>query len=145
METKSTAQGNHRAWVDDYETREGQDMDMSKFKAEGNSSDLKAKDFIGKNLKLTIERVETVTYLASEKDPEQTRPVLYFVGKEKRLVLNGTNVKILCVAYGDDGDNWIDHEIGLSTADYTAKGFGHGWVVTILDVKPETFDDDIPF
>ena len=120
-------------------------MDMSKFKAEGNSSDLKAKDFIGKNLKLTIERAEPVTYPASEKDPEQTRPVVYFVGKEKRLVLNGTNVKILCAAYGDDGDNWINHEIGLSTADYTAKGFGHGWVVTILDVKPETFDDDIPF
>ena len=120
-------------------------MDMSKFKAEGNSSDLKAKDFIGKNLKLKIERVETVTYPADEKQPEQTRPVLYFIGKDKRLVLNGTNVKILCAAYGDDSEKWLGHHIGLSTVDYTAKGYGHGWVIKPLDVELETFDDDIPF
>ena len=120
-------------------------MDMSKYKSDGNSSDLKAKDFIGKNLKLVIEKVETVTYPASDTQPEQTKPVLYFVGKEKRLVMNGTNVEILCTAYGNDSESWVRHEIGLSTADYTAKGFGHGWVVTPLDVEPEEFNDDIPF
>ena len=120
-------------------------MDMSKFKSDGNSSDLKAKDFIGKSFTLKIERVETVTYPANEKQPEQTKPVLYFIGKDKRLVLNGTNTDILCGAYGDDSEGWVNHEIGLSTADYTAKGFGHGWVVKPLDVEPEAFDDDIPF
>ena len=119
--------------------------DMSKYKAEGNSDDLKAKDFIGKNLKLTIERVETVTYPAEENKPEQTRPVLYFVGKEKRLVVNGTNTETLCDAYGDDSEGWTEKDISLTTKDYTAKGFGHGWIVTALDVKAPDFDDDIPF
>ena len=118
---------------------------MSKYKAEGNSNDLKAKDFIGKNLKLTIERVETVTYPAEESKPEQTRPVLYFVGKQKRLVLNGTNTETLCVGYGDDSDGWIEKEIGLTTKDYTSKGFGHGWIVKALDATPPEFNDDIPF
>lgn len=120
-------------------------MDMSRFKAEGNSSDLKAKDFIGKNLKLTIERVETVTYPAADNQAEQTKPALYFVGKELRLILNGTNTETLCNAYGDDSEGWASREIGLTTKDYTSKGFGHGWIVTPLDVKPEDFDDDIPF
>lgn len=115
---------------------------MSKYKAEGNTNDLKAKDFIGKNLKLTIERVETVTYPAHENQPEQTKPALYFVGKQKRLILNGSNTETLCTAFGDDSDEWIGKEIALTTKDYTAKGFGHGWIVAPLSVD---FNDDIPF
>ncbi len=117
-------------------------MDMSKFKAEGNKDDLKAKDFIGKNFKLVIERVSTVTYEANDDQPENTRGVLYFVGKEKRLVLNGTNAETLCAAYGDDSDGWAGKEISLSTKDYTSKGFGHGWIVAALG---QDFDDAIPF
>ncbi len=117
-------------------------MDMSQYKGEGNTTDLQAKDFIGKSLKLVIERVESVTYPAKEAQPEQTKAVLYFVGKEKRLVLNGTNTGILCNAYGNDSEDWVGKEIGLTTADYTSKGFGHGWVVQALD---QEFSDDIPF
>ena len=117
-------------------------MDMSKFKSEGNSDDLKAKDFIGKNFKLVIERVDTVTYPANDDQPENTRGVLYFVGKEKRLVLNGTNTETLCNAYGDDSEGWAGKEISLSTKDYTSKGYGHGWIVSALG---QDFDDSIPF
>jgi hypothetical protein len=117
-------------------------MDMSKFKPEGNTDDLKAKDFIGKNLKLKIERVDTVTYPANDNQPEQTKAVLYFVGKEKRLVLNGTNTETLCNAYGDDSEGWAGKDIALTTKDYTDKGFGHGWIVQALEVE---FDDPIPF
>ena len=120
-------------------------MDMSKYKAESNSDDLKAKDFIGKNLKLTIERVETVTYPANDNKPEQTRGVLYFVGKDKRLVLNSTNNDILRAAFGDESEGWIGKEIGLTTKDYTAKGFGHGWLLTPLDTELPEYDDTIPF
>ena len=120
-------------------------MDMSQYKAGSNSDDLKAKDFIGKNLKLTIERVDTVTYPAEENKPAQTRPAVYFVGKDKRLVCNGTNTEILCNAFGSESDSWAGKQIGLSTADYTHKGFGHGWIVTPLNVAPPDFDDEIPF
>jgi hypothetical protein len=51
----------------------------------------------------------------------------------------------LCEAYGDDSDGWIEHEIGLTVADYTDKGFGHGWIVRALDVAEPDFDDEIPF
>ena len=131
-------------WLNDYE-KEDEQMDMSKYKSDGNSADLKAKDFIGKNLKLVIERVDTVTYPANESQAEQTKAVLYFEGKDKRLVLNGTNTEILCNAYESYSEGWVGKEIGLSTADYTAKGFGHGWVVTPLDVAPPDFSDEIPF
>lgn len=117
-------------------------MDMSQYKGEGNTTDLKAKDFIGKNMRVTIERVDTVTYPADDNKPEQTKAVLYFVGKEKRLVLNGTNTETLCNAYGTESDGWLGKEIGLSVKDYTDKGFGHGWIVQALDME---MDSDIPF
>ena len=117
-------------------------LNMKSFVHEQKSEDLKAKDFVGKNLKLTIDRVETVTYPPNEKQPEQTKPVLYFVGKDKRLVLNSTNTETLCNAYGDDSDGWAEKNISLTTKDYSAEGFGVGWIVAALDVE---FNDDIPF
>lgn len=119
-------------------------MDMTQY-SQSDSNDLKAADFIGKNLKVFIEKVTIRNFEGTEKMPANSKPSLSFKDKEKTLVLNATNTKILCEAYGDDSDSWIGHEIGLSVADYTSKGFGHGWVVTPLDVEPEDFDDDIPF
>jgi hypothetical protein len=116
---------------------------MRKYGSSGNSDDLKAADFKGQNLRVTIESVGTRTYPAREGMSEQTKSILGFVGKEKTLVLNGTNNDILCDAYGDDGDDWVGHEIGLSTKEY--ENFPTGWVVTPLDVAPPDFDDDIPF
>ena len=119
-------------------------MDMSKY-GQSDSNDLKAADFIGKNLKVVIDKVTLRNFEASEKMPANSKPSLSFVGKEKGLVLNATNTKTLCDAYGDDSDSWIGHEIGLTVEDYTAKGFGHGWIVKPLDVEEPDFDDDLPF
>ncbi len=117
-------------------------MDRSSFNPSGgNSNDLKAADFLGKNLKLVIERVDTVIYNEGE-DNEQKKTVLYFVGKEKRLVLNGTNNETLCSGYGVDDDEWPGKEIGLTTKEYTAEGFPPGWILSCLDAD---FEDDIPF
>lgn len=119
-------------------------MDMSKY-SQSDSNDLKAADFIGKNLKVKISKVEIRNFEASEKMAANSKPALHFEGKEKQLVLNATNTKTLCDAYGSDSDAWIGREIGLTVADYTHKGFGHGWVVTPLDVEAPEFDDEIPF
>jgi len=117
-------------------------MDRSKFNPSGgNSNDLKAVDFLGKNLKLTIERVDTVIYNEGELD-ENSKTVLYFVGKEKRLVCNASNNEILCNAYGSDDTSWPEKEIGLTTKEYTAEGFPPGWIVSALDAE---FESDIPF
>jgi hypothetical protein len=117
-------------------------MDRSKFNPSGgNSNDLKAADFLGKNLKLTIERVDTVIY--NEGEPNESRKtVLYFVGKEKRLVLNATNNEVLCNAYGDNDDGWPEKEVGLTTKEYSAEGFPPGWIVAALSAD---FEDDILF
>ena len=117
---------------------------MTKY-SQSDSKDLKAADFIGKNLKVIINNTEIRDYPAKDGNPATSKPVLSFEGKEKQLVLNATNTKTLCNAYGSDSDGWNGHEIGLTVADYTDRGFGHGWVVTPLDVEPEDFDDDIPF
>lgn len=117
-------------------------MDMKKFVQENKSEDLKAKDFVGKNLKVKISKVDTVTYPANDSQPEQTKPVLYFEGKEKRLVLNSTNTETLCNAFTPDSDQWVGQEISLTTKDYTAEGFGIGWIVAALSGD---FDDTIPF
>ena len=117
-------------------------MDMNSFVNENKSDDLKAKDFVGKNLKVEIEKVDTVTYPANDSQAEQTKPVLYFVGKEKRLVLNSTNTETLCNAFTAASTEWIGKEISLTTKDYSAEGFGVGWIVAALN--PD-FDDSIPF
>lgn len=128
-------------WIKDYE---GETMDMTKY-SQSDSKDLKAAEFIGKNLKVTISGIEIRDYPADNNKPANSKPVLSFVGKDKQLVLNATNTKILCGAYGNDSNGWEGHEIGLTVADYTDKGFGHGWVVQPLDVEPADFTDDIPF
>lgn len=119
-------------------------VDMTKY-SQGDSNDLKASDFIGKNLKVTISKVEIRNFEASEKMAANSKPALHFEGKEKTLVLNATNTKTLCEAYGGDSEGWIGKQVGLTVADYTSKGFGHGWIVTPLDVEPPEFSDEIPF
>ena len=117
---------------------------MTKY-SQSDSNDLKAADHIGQNMKVTIDKVTIRNFEATDKMVANSKPSLSFRDREKALVLNATNTKILCDAYGDDSDGWINHEIGLSVADYTAKGFGHGWVVTPLDVAGPEFSDEIPF
>ncbi len=119
-------------------------MDMTKF-AETSSNDLKAKDFIGKNLKVKIIDVAVTHYDATDSQPASDKARLSFEGKEKGLVLNTTNTQTLIAAYGKDSDSWVNHEIGLHVVDYTAKGFPHGWIVTPLDVAAPEFEDSIPF
>jgi hypothetical protein len=119
-------------------------MDASKY-SQSDSKDLKAAEFIGKNLKVTIESAELRNFEASDKQPANSKIALKFVGKEKTLVLNATNTKALCTAYGNDTDDWVNHEIALTVADYTDKGYGHGWIVTALDIAPPDYDDEIPF
>lgn len=116
-------------------------VDATRYTSSGNSDDLKAKDFVGKNMKLTIHHVEEVTYDGDDGKKDE-KLALHFAGKEKRLILNATNTGTLVEAYGSETDQWTGKEIALSTKDYTDKGFGHGWIVQPLDVE---LDDDIPF
>jgi len=115
------------------------DMDMTKF-SQSESKYLKAADFVGKRLKVVISDVKAVELEAEDGRPAQTKPALFFEGKEKGLLLNPTNTKGLCEAYGTDSDGWVGKEIGLSVKEY--DNFPPGWVVAPLEVE---FEEDVPF
>jgi hypothetical protein len=117
---------------------------MTKY-AESQSKDLKAAEFIGKNIKVRIASVTIQHFDATDQQPAQDKPRLSFVGKEKGLILNKPNTQTLVKAYGTDSETWVGHEVGLTVKDYSDKGFGHGWIVTPLDVKGPDFETDVPF
>jgi hypothetical protein len=114
-------------------------MDMTQF-AGSESNWLKAEDIKGKNVKAVIREVSAVHFDAQNDKPAQDKAALKFEGREKGVILNATNTKILINAYGKDSEKWLGKEIGLTTKEY--EGFGSGIVVVILDAD---FDDDIPF
>lgn len=137
-------------WLQDYSAAydkfykpEGESnmTDMTQY-ASAESNDLKAADFVGKNLKVKISSVEIRNYPAREGQPAAEKGALHFEGKEKTLVLNKTNTKILINAYGKDSESWAGHEVGLSTQE-TEKGTG--WVVTPLDIEAPEYAEDVPF
>ena len=134
----------YEEWLNAYdnESRRLRDMvDMTKYSG-GESKFLKAKDFEGQNLKVVIDRLEEAHFEANDFGPATNKPILYFKGKERGLVVSPSNVKILIEAYGSDSDSWSGREIGLSTKKYEK---GTGWIITPLDVEPVAFDDAIPF
>ena len=71
---------------------------------------LKAHDLGGKTVKATIRHVLV------EKIGSDTKPVLYFKGKEKGMVLNKTNAFTVSQAFGMDTDDWGGGEIEIFAA-----------------------------
>ena len=83
-----------------------------------------------------IDRVELAN-LAQEGHPEEKKPVLFFRGKQKGMVLNKGNWQILEEAYGDS-DDWGGHTCSLYiTATNTPDGKPcMGLRVAISKAKP---------
>ena len=77
---------------------------------------LKAADLDDKPRTLKMQRVEM------GKIGDDTKPVLYFSGEEKGLVVNKTNANIITKIYGDDTDDWIGQDIILYPAMVEFKG-----------------------
>jgi len=70
---------------------------------------LKASDLQGKEITVTMDRVEE----ESVGQDGDTKPVLYFQGKQKGIVLNKTNSNNIMGAYGAETDNWSGKQIVL--------------------------------
>jgi hypothetical protein len=79
---------------------------------------LKAADLNNKNMIVKMSHVEMETINETEDD----KPVLYFEGLEKGLVLNKTNSTKIAGAYGDEMDDWKGQEIVLFPAMVDFKG-----------------------
>lgn len=83
------------------------------------STHLKAEE-IGAKKRVPV----TIDHVEMEKVGDDTKPVLYFVGKEKGLVLNKTNTNALIDILGtDESDEWIGAKVVLYTTmvDYQGK------------------------
>jgi hypothetical protein len=71
---------------------------------------LKAGDLAGRTVRVVMSHVEM-------KDiGDDHKPVLYFQGKDKGMVLNKTNANNITALYGDDTDGWAGREIMLFPA-----------------------------
>ena len=52
----------------------------------------------------------------------QEKPVLFFDGQEKGLVLNKTNASAIAKIHGDEMDNWIGKRISLYATEVEYQG-----------------------
>jgi hypothetical protein len=123
------------------------------------SNYLKASDLNGAAVPVTIDHV-AIEQVGREKE---ARPVLYFVGKSKGVVLNKTNArKVTEIAGTDETDDWAGIQVVLFSAMVEFQG---DTVESIrikaptvkktstvrqpppppVDESPAIEDDDIPF
>lgn len=72
---------------------------------------LKAADLQGKTVRVTI-RTVLMEAIGQGNNADQ-RPILYFQGKEKGLVLNKTNATTISTFYGPDTDDWTGRDLEL--------------------------------
>lgn len=82
---------------------------------------LKTGDVSGKGETYTIEKLEVEKFKDKEGD-EATKPVLYFKGEKKGLVLNKTNAARLSEKFGDESDGWAGKKIVLRLESVEAFG-----------------------
>lgn len=68
---------------------------------------LKAADLNGRTVRVKIDKVQ-IEEVGRDKERKH---ILYFIGKEKGLVLNKTNAMTLASAFGDESDDWHEAEI----------------------------------
>lgn len=126
------------------------------------SKHLKAADLDGKEIKVTIARIDR------EKIGDDMKAVVYFNGKTKGVALNKGNTKILADAFGRDSNGWFGQEVILYAiwTEYQNKPvqglrlrLPHGGAPVRAPARPDPIssgppakpmapadmDDDIPF
>lgn len=98
---------------------------------------LKATDIKGKRVPVTIK--DTVM----EEVGDGEKPVLYFRGKDKGMVLNKTNAHILREAFGRETEEWAGQKIVLSTLRVRGKDGQptDGLTIEIQDTEPGAEED----
>jgi hypothetical protein len=78
---------------------------------------IRAADLQDRQHELTMQHVEMENIGDDDK-----KPVLFFAGKQKGLVLNKTNSRAIASAYGDDTDTWEGKKVILFPAMVDFRG-----------------------
>lgn len=71
------------------------------------SNFLKAADLKGRAVTVIV---DAINY---EKVGNDQKPIMYFKGKDKGMVLNKTNANAIAYVYGEETDNWIGQPVEL--------------------------------
>jgi hypothetical protein len=71
---------------------------------------LKSADLQGRRVRVVM------SHVGMEKVGDDSKPVLYFQGKEKGVVLNKTNSNAISMVYGEDTEHWTGQPIELFEA-----------------------------
>ena len=128
-------------------TAQGLQMDIN---AAYPSKWLRAVDLAGKTVTVTINGVAMEQF-----QDGSSKPAMFFLNKDKGLILNKTNATAIADAYGGDTDAWTGKQIEL----FSMKVQGPSGLVDGIRVRipqsaapvgpgatePEDLDDDIPF
>lgn len=86
------------------------------------STYLKASDIPeGQPVNVRIDRVE-IEDVGGGRGKKEEKPVLYFVNKEKGMVLNKTNSNTIAKAYGDETDDWAGKPIQIVSTETEFQG-----------------------
>jgi hypothetical protein len=88
-------------------------------------------DLGGREVTVTIDRC-TAGQIVGEQGRKSKKPMLSFVGKQKKLALNKTNGKIIASLYGAETNNWAGKSIIIYP---TTTTFGSE-TVECIRVKP---------
>lgn len=72
------------------------------------SSDLNGKTFTLQISSVMIEEIQ-------DKGKAVPKPILYFQGAQKGMVLNRTNAEAISMVLGDETNDWIGHKLELFT------------------------------
>ena len=80
---------------------------------------IKESDLQGQSRVLTIARVSVESL---DQSSGETKPVVYFQGAQKGLVLNVTNKNVFVLLYGKETNNWTGRPIELYPAQTDFRG-----------------------
>lgn len=96
---------------------------------------LYAFDLDGRDVTLQIEKV-FAGEVQGEKGRKSKKPIIKFVGKDKKLAVNKTNGKTIAALYGKETEQWVGQGLTLYP---TTTDFGGETVecIRIRPVKPE--------
>ena len=94
---------------------------------------LKADDLKGANVTVIIDEISMEEI--GQGQQKETKLILSFVGKKKRLVCNKTNAKTISGIYGSEMDEWKGKSIILSPREVEFQG-DMVWAIRVSLQKP---------
>ena len=107
---------------------------------------IKAEDLNGKVMTLVIQSVKMET-MRDATGQEQQKPVLYFAGWGKGLVLNRTNWNTIVEMHGDGTENWTGKPVKIGTERVVAFGKTTDAIRILFDrdIQPENIQTESMF